>query len=122
MLCTWEQVRPLVLPLLATPRPALTVPVNGLEEGGASGMLVAPAVVPRSKIVPVGTPLTLSTAVVEEICAIAASTLLGDFPQNGEVEPVQPLGSVPAVGLRGAPCVSVATALLDAPKHSEGPG
>src|SRR5580765_3022062 len=71
-----EQVRPVVLPLLPTLSPNPGVPI--VWEGAAAAMLVVPTG-PRSKIVP-----ERSTCPAL-ISAIAASTLLGEWPQSGAV-------------------------------------
>src|SRR5580765_294089 len=95
-----EQVRPVVLPLLPTPSPSAGTPI--VLEGAAAAMLVVPTG-PRSRIVPERS--TCPTA----ISAMAASTLLGAWPQSGVVAPLQgPVVSL-AAGFNAALCVRCAT-------------
>src|ERR1044071_1355438 len=94
-----EQVRPVVLPLLPTACPSAATPM--VLEGGSGVMLDAPTG-PRSRMVPERSTWP------DTISAIAASTLLGAWPQRGAVDPGQAPGSL-ATGFNFAPCVSIAT-------------
>src|SRR5215472_2389470 len=99
-----EQVSPVLRPLLATPSllPSTVAGLATVLEGAAAAMPVEPTA-PRSRMLP-----DVSTVPEETICAMAASTLLGEGPQ-GDGCPAQIPVVLVLVGLSAAAFVRFAT-------------